>query len=103
MRHNPSALALSLLLVALSASCAILRPPLPTQYEPPQVHVAPAPDLPAYDFKLGPDMTACLDFAGLVAYQEEQAKLYARLAYFKTLLIQYGAVFDPAPPAQAVP
>jgi hypothetical protein len=48
-------------------------------------------------------MTACLDFAGLVAYQEEQARLYARLDYFKTLLIQYGAVFDSPARVQAVP
>lgn len=104
MRHNLPALALSLLLVALSASCAMLRAPAPPAYAPPVIHVAPAPAVPQYKFTLGPDMTACLDFHGLVAYQQEQAQLYTRLAYLRTLLLQYGAVFDPpALPPAAVP
>ncbi len=100
MRRITLALALSLSLALFLQGCAAFKRPAPVP-APLVVHVAPAPSLPTYDFKVGPDMTACLSFEGLVAYEEEQAKLYARLAYFKTLLLQYGAIFDPPPPAKA--
>ena len=92
-------LVLALLLVSC-LGCQAFRK-APTLVPPPVVHVAPAPSVPGYEFKPGPNGTACLSFDGLMAQQTELARLYARLEYFKALLLSYGAIFDPPAPAQA--
>lgn len=83
-----------------TCGCAVAKK-APELVPAPVIHVAPAPPVPQYGFKPGPGMTACLSFDGLVAQQQELAYLYARLEYFKALLLAYGAVFDPPPPAPA--
>ena len=95
----------SLLLALSCVGCALFqRPAVVPIVAAPVIHVSPAPDVPQYEFVPGPDLHFCLTFEGFVAQQEENAKLYARLSYFKTLLIQYGAIFDEAPPtAKASP
>jgi hypothetical protein len=67
---------------------------------PPVIHVQPAPEMPKFDFRPGAGGTACLSFEGYLAFEEADAKLYARLQYFKTLLLLQGAIFDPPQAAE---
>lgn len=84
----------ALLLLLLCLSC-VTHKPIPPLVPAPVVHVPAGPEVPQYDFQAGPNMTVCLDLAGFVAQQQELAYLYARLEYFKALLLGFGCVFDP--------
>lgn len=97
------AFALPLLLCLFLCGCALFQRPaaVPPVAIAPVIHIAPAPAIPEYNFAPGADGTACLTFEDYLKFEEADAKLYARLSYFRTLLLLAGATFDPPAPAQA--
>lgn len=72
-----------ILALFLCAGCASQRPP--------DVWIAPAPDLPMYAFQPDGRGGGCLSADDLQKYDKEQRLLWERLKYLHDLLIVTGA------------